>query len=169
MELSVRRLSGTDVKSYRNIRLEALKTFPMAYGTSYKEAQDRSLESFRQSIENSALLGVYCERVLCGIASFQAATGGQSKHIGHIYQMYIRPDRQNNGLGLLLLTTIFKHAETRVKQIHLGVGTQNKAALALYKKAGFEIYGTERRALYINDQYLDEHLMVKFLDQKEDL
>ena len=46
-----------------------------------------------------------------------------------------------------------------------GVAVGNTPAIRLYQKAGFEIYGTEPRALFVNGRYIDEHMMVRFLDK----
>ena len=52
------------------------------------------------------------------------------------------------------------HAKKRVIQLHLTVVTHNRAAVKLYEKNGFRIYGTEPRSLKIGDNFYDEHLMV---------
>ena len=49
------------------------------------------------------------------------------------------------------------------EMLELGVGTENHAALALYRRMGFETYGTEVRCMKLDDRYIDEHLMVRFL------
>lgn len=53
-----------------------------------------------------------------------------------------------------------------LEQINLTVGHNNKSAKKLYQSVGFELYGTERHSLKINGQYIDEDLMVLFLDKK---
>ena len=167
MDIQVRQLGETDVSEYRNIRLEALKAFPSAYGTTYEEALKRPLVAFADALNHSHMFGLFFAGELSGIACFKAETGMQNRHIGHIYQVYVNKNHQGQGLGMKLFNAVFAHARRLVKQIHLGVGTKNHSALALYKKAGFEIYGTEPRALLVDGQYIDEHLMVKFLDRKE--
>ena len=167
MSVVIRRLAAADVKAYRDIRLEALKVFPQSYGSTYANSKMRPISSFADMIENNTMFGVFCDKSLAGIACFANSTGAQDSHVGHIYQIYVQAKHQGKGLGTQLFNAIFAHAKTLVKQIHLGVGTKNHAAMALYKKFGFEIYGTEPRALMVNGQYIDEHLMVKFLDQKE--
>ena len=168
MDYAVRRLGIADAGAYRDIRLEALKTFPAAYGTSHEEAARRAPESFAQILEASEMFGAFADEQLCGTACFQAETGERNRHIGYLYQMYVRPQQQGMGLGMALIETVLNRAKHSVRQIHLGVGTENRAALALYKKAGFEIYGTEPRALLVDGRYIDEHLMVKFFDQKDE-
>jgi RimJ/RimL family protein N-acetyltransferase len=39
----------------------------------------------------------------------------------------------------------------------------NEAALALYRKMGFEIEGKKRHSLLINNTYVDEYWMAKLL------
>lgn len=167
MNTLIRQLGEADISAYRDIRLEALQAFPEAYGTTYVEVLERPQSSFVELLNNSDMLGLFCNDELSGIACFMAQSGVQDCHIGHIYQMYVRNNQQGLGLGTKLIETLITFARPRVKQIYLGVGTENHPALALYKKVGFEIYGTEPRALLVNGQYIDEHLMVKFLDQKE--
>ena len=167
MSIEVRQLGAKDVNDYRAIRLEALKTYPQSYGSTYAKSAARPLNSFADMIKNNAMFGVFCDKSLAGIACFASSTGAQDSHVGHIYQMYVQTKHQGKGLGTKLFDGIFSHAKPLVKQIHLGVGTKNLAALALYKKFGFEIYGTEPRALLVDGQYIDEHLMVKFLDTKD--
>ena len=54
-------------------------------------------------------------------------------------------------------------ARGAVEQLTLAVVSDNTAAVALYRGLGFEVYGTEPRALKSNDGYTDEILMVRFL------
>ncbi len=168
MNAQIRRLSVGDVSAYRNIRLEALKTFPEAYGDSYGEAVQRPPDSFTEILEASKMFGAFSNEQLCGIACFLAQTGERNRHIGYLYQMYVRPQHQGTGMGMALIEAVLNCAKSSVRQIHLGVGTENRAALVLYKKAGFEIYGTEPRALVVDGRYIDEHLMVKIFDQKDE-
>ena len=51
-----------------------------------------------------------------------------------------------------------------IEQIYLSVVTTNISAIALYQALGFEIYGTEKRALKTDDgTYWNEYHMVLFL------
>ena len=53
-------------------------------------------------------------------------------------------------------------ARARAEQLTLSV-VSNSSAVALYRRLGFEVYGTEPRALKGDDGYADELLMVRFL------
>ena len=47
--------------------------------------------------------------------------------------------------------------------MELAVVTRNRRARGLYKALGFETYGTEPRALFVDGEYLDEEHMVLLL------
>ena len=63
-----------------------------------------------------------------------------------------------------MLDALIQHAFGIVEQLRLGVVDTNEAAIRLYQKHGFEIYGTEMRALKTEAGYSNEVLMVRFLE-----
>ena len=52
-------------------------------------------------------------------------------------------------------------AEVRVQQVHLAVVLTATAAIRTYKRNGFEIYGTDPRAIRLGDVTYDKYLMMK--------
>ncbi|WP_141433186.1 GNAT family N-acetyltransferase [Bacillus sp. 03113] len=65
-------------------------------------------------------------------------------------------------------TKLFEQLEQWVfsKKLHrleLTVMAHNKAAIALYKKMGFEIEGTKKHSLVVDGQFVDEYYMAKLL------
>jgi RimJ/RimL family protein N-acetyltransferase len=72
---------------------------------------------------------------------------------------------RGTGAALALMEAAVEHARGEVLQVHLMVGAHNEPATRLYEKAGFTRYGTDPRALYVNGRYIDEHMMVRFLDE----
>ena len=47
-----------------------------------------------------------------------------------------------------------------VAQVNLGVHTENASAIALYRRYGFVVWGTENGALVVVGKAQDEHHMV---------
>ena len=69
------------------------------------------------------------------------------------------------GIGTKLFIEMEKWARRNaITRLELTVMTHNQAGIALYKKRGFEIEGTMRRALLIDGHYVDEYMMAKLLD-----
>ena len=80
-------------------------------------------------------------------------------------QVYVKPALRGSGAALALLEAAVAHARPEVIQLHLMVGAHNAPAIRLYEKAGFQTYGTDPRCLLVNGRYIDEHMMVRFLDR----
>lgn len=71
----------------------------------------------------------------------------------------------NNGIGNALIKEILlKAKEMGYEQIELGVYSENTKAQALYKKYGFEVWGTIKNACKLKDgTYFDEIVMGRAL------
>lgn len=66
------------------------------------------------------------------------------------------------GVGGQLLQAVLAWANHEaIKRIELTVVSENEAALALYKKIGFEVEGVKRRSLLMDGEYYDEYYMGK--------
>lgn len=76
----------------------------------------------------------------------------------------IHDDHQNLGIGTAMLNHILAIAKKQgLQKIQLTVNAENKRAIHIYRKAGFEIEGTLHREMYFRGRYLDEHRMALFL------
>jgi len=53
--------------------------------------------------------------------------------------------------------------EKEIRRLELTVVVHNEAALAFYRRMGFEIEGRKKHSLLINNCYVDEYLMAKLL------
>lgn len=166
MTLRVRQLGEAYLSGYRDIRLEALKMHPEAFGDAYEAAAQREDSHFLDSLRRMAIFGAFAaDGHQLGLAAFRRNEGAKSMHRGNLFQMYVRPEARGTGCALELIEAVAAHAARIVKQLHLSVVTTNEAAIRLYQRAGFHIYGTEPRSLFVNGRYIDEHLMVRFFDK----
>ena len=76
--------------------------------------------------------------------------------------MYVAPEYRGQGIGAALLDEALGHAEkVGMRQVLLSVNAENTAALRLYAGRGFERYGLEPDALFIEGRYYDEEYMVR--------
>jgi ribosomal protein S18 acetylase RimI-like enzyme len=83
--------------------------------------------------------------------------------------MYVLPKFRRRGVGTVLLDHALSHARQLgvLRQVILAVTANNSAAFSLYKSRGFEGFGLEHDALFVDGSYFDEeHLVLYFVREK---
>ena len=158
--MKIRPLEPNDWPAFKALRLEALLQHPEAYGSSYEEESKLTEEAFQQGFSTCDIFGAFVNDELIGCTGFFIYSSEKVAHRGCLFSMYIKDTHRNRGAADALIKTIITHAKQRVIQLHLTVVTTNYAAIRLYQKNGFTIYGTEPRSLKVDDRFYDEHLMV---------
>lgn len=164
MSIYVRQLQVGDEAAFRALRLDGLKSDPEAFGSNLAAEEAWTLERYAKTLANNHAVGAFLDDTLVGTAGW-FRFDGNSAHRGHVWGVVVASQHRGRGVGRAVIDAIIDNAAKSVSQLHLGVGAYNTGAIALYSSAGFEIYGTEPRALYVNGRYIDEHLMVRFLDR----
>lgn len=166
MSYSIRRLGPEDLEAYRAIRMEALANHPEAFVTSAEGFAQRSDDEIRQMLESLAVFGAEtADGELVGLNAFFRNDGLKERHRGWMVQVYVAPDHRGTGLSKALCEHLIEYARRHVLQVHLGVWAENVPAIKLYERLGFSVYGTEPRYLFVNGRFIDEHMMVRFLDR----
>jgi ribosomal protein S18 acetylase RimI-like enzyme len=155
----IRRLTGADAVAFRAIRLEGLQRYPAAFGASFREETERPLSFFADRLAQNFVLGAAGSNGLTGIAGFQFHDSEKARHRGTLWGMYVREEARGTGVARRLVDGILAHAGQRVEEIELSVWTENPAAIALYKSAGFVVTGRDDQALKIDGLYYDHLLM----------
>ena len=120
-----------------------------------KEQQNARIKRLEDS-ENDLWLIAECGDQLIGMLDFQTGKSMKTKHKGS-FGMVVSPSWQGNGVGNLLLTTLIECvlSHPHIDVINLTVSEENKSAIALYKKLGFQATGREPYGLKLRDgQYL---------------
>lgn len=167
MSILVRQLGAGEGETYRAFRLQALEAEPMAFASDYEREAALPPEAFEKTLSECAIFAAFADEAMAGMAGFSPVETEKSRHIGHLFGVYVIPAQRGRGLGAALIDAVVSHARGKVLQLHLGVGTYNAPAIALYQRMGFEIFGTEPRSLFVDGHYIDEHLMVRFLDKED--
>jgi L-phenylalanine/L-methionine N-acetyltransferase len=86
----------------------------------------------------------------------------RSAHVAYLGSFAIDPKLAGKGLGTKMLMVIIELAkQIGIKRIELSAGVQNKNAIALYKKCGFEEEGILRKLTHLKSEgrYIDEVMM----------
>jgi RimJ/RimL family protein N-acetyltransferase len=171
MKVKIRVLTKEDVNRYWPIRLRALKEHPEAFAASYEESVNRTMEQVARRLmasDDQFILGAFdTDGQLVGMVGFIRESLRKMRHKAMIWGMYVAPEARGRGIGRLLLQEAINKAKQMdgLEQIHLTVVTKNTPARNLYLSMGFQPFGLEKRALKVEDEYLDEEYMVLFLSK----
>ena len=84
------------------------------------------------------------------------------RHSGH-FGMAVRDDWQGKGVGTKLLEAALDLADNwlGLTRLDLRVFVDNEAAIALYRKFGFEVEGTHEQFALRGGEYVDAHVMAR--------
>jgi ribosomal protein S18 acetylase RimI-like enzyme len=157
--LQVRRLTGKDAAAFQALRLKGLREHPDAFGSSFEEEVDRSLNQIAEALDARFVAGCEREGVLVGIGGIRRGDSVKTRHRAVIWGMYVDPEARGLGAGALLLSSLIDHARGRVEDVTLTVAAHNEAAVRLYGRFGFIAYGLDPGALKLGNDYIDERLM----------
>ncbi len=155
--LPIRRLGAADAAAWQALRVQALTDHPRAFGSDPAREAALTPAEVAARLAEDHVLGA--GEPLAGFAGFYMAPGVKQAHRGVLWGLYVAPAARGLGLGAALVEGIIAHAYGRVEELRLGVGVDNAAAIALYRRAGFAAVGIDTRALKVGDTYVDELIM----------
>ncbi len=160
--VKVVRLSDDSWGDYRELRLEALKNDPLAFGSSYEEEVNLSEDEWKRRIRN--VLFAVERDIPVGMISCVFNTRIKTRHLAAIYGFYVKPGNRGKGIGERLLGAALSEAKKkRVVKIQLSVNPLMVPAVKLYERAGFRALVTARRELRIGGKFYDLLMMEKML------
>lgn len=163
--MPIRRLAPQDAEAFRSLRLEALRGPAFAFGASLAEEIPKPLSWFGERLDHAAVfVAEGPEGVPMGMLAVQPDTMLKRRHIGHLWGMYVRPPARGRGVGQALLSAVIAHARQDLAVLQLAVDAGNPAAIRLYARAGFEVYGTEPASLRVDGVEATTLLMMLRLD-----
>ncbi len=161
--VEITRLPEDRWQECRNLRLEALKADPLAFGSSYEEEKELSEKEWRKRINNA--LFALKDGKLVGMIVFISQSGVKTAHVANIYSVFVKRSHRTRGIGSQLIeraVEILKSSD-KVRIVRLTVNAAQKEAITLYKKYGFRQCGVLSEELYFEGNYYDEVTLELFL------
>jgi len=141
----VRETVMDDWQALRDIRLEALRDAPTAFGSTYEREALRDAAHWRGRIARGGTFLAYIPEV----SEPAGLIGGYQEDpvTVELVSMYVRPRARGRGVGEALVATVVNWAGQRsASSVHLWVTETNSHARALYERCGFTPTG-ERQPL----------------------
>lgn len=129
--------------------------------------EERAFINAQNASETNLMLLAFWDGKHVGNCSFMGLGDGRYRHRASVgialYQKYT-----GFGIGSRMMEVLIAAAkEAGFEQLELEVVTDNKRAIALYKKMGFEIFGTlPDNMKYKDGTYADVYWMMKKLSEK---
>ncbi|BDS07448.1 N-acetyltransferase [Oceaniferula spumae] len=139
--ITCRRAEQDDAALFREVRLRALKDSPEAFGSTYENALERDIDSWREQIQSTvssvnrntqfAFDGELC----VGIAALYREEGADT---GDIIMMWVSPEARGSGAAPLLISNLMDWASAvGMSEVLLNVTDSNERAIQFYLNYGF--------------------------------
>jgi L-phenylalanine/L-methionine N-acetyltransferase len=103
-----------------------------------------------------------CDNAIIGISGIDMKDETE-RHVG-VFGISIAQGYRGEGIGTLLMDAVLKEAEENIPELQivvLDVFSNNTAAIAMYEKFGFVVYGRLPNGVRHNDVFVDEIKMYK--------
>ena len=127
------------------------------------EQEVKIIESANNSKTSAVFVGTVDNRIIC-VGSVFSKSRERVAHQGDV-GLSVSKEFWNIGVGTYLMNVIIEFAKSseQLEILHLGVKSDNFAAIALYKKFGFQEIGIYPKFYKIDDVYYDDILMNLYL------
>ncbi len=134
----VRETVMADWQALRDIRLEALRDAPYAFGSTYADQVKLGEAHWRQRIARGGTFLAFVPEV--SAPEPVGLIGGYPEEPGvvELVSMFVSPQARGHGVGEALIDAVIGWARARdATSVHLWVTETNKHACRLYERCGF--------------------------------
>ncbi len=161
------RLTPDEWPLYKQIRLEALKEEPQAFGSRYEDNLLRPNSFWRSRLEEAQVgekSWLLFARVDGRIAGIIGAYCEEENDVVDIISVYVAKSARGQGVGAALMEAILAEVAKKslFRKARLMVNADQAAALGMYRRFGFQVVGEETNVLGDGKQHM-EYVMEKVL------
>jgi GNAT superfamily N-acetyltransferase len=156
----VRRIRVEEWEAYRALRLKALTTDRIAFGSTSEGESQRSVAEWKERVEKGAtssnsflLIAETPNHRLVGTSSAALVEGRPG-----VFGMWVEPAWRGQGTGGLLLDSAIAwlHEQCPKQSIFLDVNPRQTTAVRLYESRGFRATGRSRKLDHSPDEVVLE-------------
>jgi|SRR5690349_3728810 len=168
-DILLREVNPGDATEFRELRLHALGDSPTAFSADYQKNLNLPIEYWEDLLkmhpDESTIFVAEHEQKLIGMSGVARGGSPKTRHSATVWGVYVRPEWRGLHIAEKLIQDCFTWARARkIVAARLGVTTINASAIRCYERCGFEITGTEPRAVYYENRYYDFYSMYCPLD-----
>ncbi len=165
-------MSNITVRKLRLHELPQLLEFRRHNDYEAYPAKETTKESLLYSVlkflwhgERMATLVAVREDVILGYVTLVFGRHAKFRGNAYLVSVAVKASERGRGLGTLLFAEVEKYALSRgARRIEFEVFAKNTGALNLYRRIGYEVEGTKRRAVEFAGEYDDLIFMAKILN-----
>jgi ribosomal protein S18 acetylase RimI-like enzyme len=162
-DVSIVALGLRDWRDLRAIRLEALRSVPAAFSSSYEETLTWSDEDWRRRLTSDHRLHLLAraQNRPIGIVGGYLGSDEGDESVAVVFGMYVTGEHRGKGIGRLLLTSLIDRlsALPGITTIRLGVTETQEPAHSLYESMGLQVVGKTEEGIVVDGRRYDELIM----------
>jgi RimJ/RimL family protein N-acetyltransferase len=158
MHIETHQLDATDAEDFSALRRAVTADNPVPMGLTLEEELSRPLQGFRDQLAAaapSAAFGVYVDGQMRACAALAwTSRFPSSMHKAVLWGCFVDPAFRRIGLGKRAVGRALEHGrDYGVRRINLMVFLPNEAAVSLYMSLGFQPYGLEPEAVFLDGRF----------------
>lgn len=148
-------------KEYKELRLEALKNDPQAFGQKYVRAADFPdsywIDHLKNTMSKNSLLVYFAENNgnLIGMMGAFFPVSKTEKDYARVFSVYVNKDFRGQGISKKLQDYLLSKLRKikGLKKVIVMVNKQQQKAVNLYLKGGFKVIKTQKELLGDGKEY----------------
>lgn len=166
--INIRGAIPDDAALLRELRLEALASYPEAFAADHNITAAESIKLWADHITDYArdnkgiIYAAITENQMIGMIGLVCGHWPKTRHSGEIWGLYVKPAWRRYHVAEALVKECLDWARSqRLVIVKLSVITSNTAAISCYARCGFKDYGIEPKLIYYNGVFHDGLLMAR--------
>lgn len=149
MNFSIRQLNENDWREFSQIRLKALQTDPLVFGSNYEKESQFTEADWKERLQakDSAIFMIFADEKPVGITGVSVFRDDPTKRTAIFWGSWLEPDFRGKGLSYLMYKARFNWARNfpEIDRIIISHRASNLASKYANQKHGFKFTRTHEK------------------------